>query len=299
VAIEKRKRRKEVKERKANSVGTTTAAEYVFDNAGRTAEGRYRELSRVYDENTIRHIEQRGIDRGWSCLEIGGGGGSIASWLCARVGVRGRVLATDLDPRFLEELSYTNLEVRRHDIRTEGLPKGEFDLAHARLVLIHLPDREVALRRTIDALKPGGWIVIEEFDALTFLPDPAVNPGEANLRVRQAFDEALTARGVDLYCGRLLAHELKANGLVQVGVEATVSLWGGKSIGTSLMQLNFEEMREPMVSSGLISREEFEADLKRIDEEDFLMPSPMMWTAWGRKYVHANPSPLSDDFIAW
>ena len=281
--IKKRKRRKEVKERQANSVGTTAVPEYVFDNTSRIAEARYHELSRVYDENTMRHIEQRGIDRGWSCLEIGGGGGSIASWLCARVGVRGRVLATDLEPRFLEELSYTNLEVRRHDIRTEGLPKGEFDLAHARLVLIHLPDREVALKQMIDSLKPGGWIVVEEFDALTFLPEPAVNPGEANLRVRQAFDEALTARGVDLHCGRLLAHELKANGLVQVGVEATVSLWGGKSTGTSLMKLNFEEMREPMVSSGLITEEEYEADLKRIDGQDFLMPSPMMWTAWGRK----------------
>ena len=288
-----------MQERQANSVGTTAATGYVFDNTSRVAEARYRELSRVYDENTMRHIEQRGIDRRWSCLEIGGGGGSIASWLCTRVGVRGRVLATDLNPRFLEDLSYTNLEVRRHDIRTEGLPKGEFDLAHARLVLIHLPDREVALKQMIDSLKPGGWIVVEEFDALTFLPDQAVNPAEANLRVRQAFDEALTARGVDLHCGRLLAHELKANGLVQVGVEATVSLWGGKSTGTSLMKLNFEEMREPMVSSGLISREEFEADLKRIDEEDFLMPSPMMWTVWGRKSVHANPSALSEDFIAW
>jgi len=49
------------------------------------------------------------------------------------------------------------------------------------------------------------------------------------------------------------------------------------------MKLHFEEMREPMVNSGLISAEEFEADLKRIDEEDFLMPSPMMWTAWGMK----------------
>jgi len=288
-----------VKAWQANGAQTMGAPEYVFDNAGRNAEARYRELSRVYDGNTIRHIEQRGIDKGWSCLEIGGGGGSIASWLCARVGVRGRVLATDLDPRFLEELSYTNLEVHRHDIRAEGLPKGEFDLAHARLVLIHLPDREVALRRMIDALKPGGWIVAEEFDVLTFRPDPAVNPGEANLRVRQAFETALTVRGVDLHCGRLLAHELKANGLVQVGVEATVSLWGGKSTGTVLMKNDFGEMREPMVSSGLISQEEFEADLKRIDEEDFLMPSPMMWTAWGRKSVLANPLAASDDFIAW
>jgi hypothetical protein len=49
------------------------------------------------------------------------------------------------------------------------------------------------------------------------------------------------------------------------------------------MKLHFEEMREPMVGSGLITPEEFEADLKRIDEQDFLMPSPMMWSAWGRK----------------
>jgi SAM-dependent methyltransferase len=272
----------DVKTMQANGVQAAQAAEYVFDNVSKNAGAQYRELSRVYDENTIRHIEQRGIDKGWSCLEVGGGGGSIASWLCARVGVRGRVLATDLDPRFLQELSYENLEVRRHDIRTEGLPKGEFDLAHARLVLIHLPDREVALRRIIDALKPGGWIVVEECDALTFLPDPAVSPGEVNMRVRQAFVEALTARGVDLHCGRLLAHELKANGLVQIGVEATASLWGGKSSGTRLMRLHFEEMREAMVSSGLISPVEFDADLKRIDQEDFLMPSPMMWTAWGQ-----------------
>lgn len=275
-------------------------SKYVFDNAGKAAEARYNQLARLYDANTIRYIERRGIDRGWACLEVGGGGGSIASWLCARVGVTGRVLATDLDPRFLHELSYKNLEVRQHDIRSKGLPREEFDLAHARLVLIHLPDREIALKRMIDAVKPGGWIVVEEFDTSTFLPDPVVSPGEANLRVRHALHEALTARGVDLYCGRLLPHELKASGLIEVGVDASVSLWGGKSTGTELMKLNFEEMREPMVSSGLISQEEFEADLKCIDEQDFLMPSPIMWTVWGRKPgSRSSASTAGDGFISW
>ena len=44
----------------------------------------------------------------------------------------GRVLATDIDPRFLHTLSFPNLEVRRNDIRSD-LPLEEFDLAHARL----------------------------------------------------------------------------------------------------------------------------------------------------------------------
>ena len=123
----------------SQAIGAQTAGapEYVFENAGRSAQARYRKLLRVYDGNTIRHIEQRDIGRGCSCLEIGGGGGSIASRLCARVGVAGRGLATDLDPQFLQSLAYENLEVRRHDIRTEGLPQEEFDLAHTRLVLMH------------------------------------------------------------------------------------------------------------------------------------------------------------------
>jgi 2-polyprenyl-3-methyl-5-hydroxy-6-metoxy-1,4-benzoquinol methylase len=265
-----------VKAVQGNGVQMTQANKYTFDNTGRRAEARYRRLLRLYDANTIRHIEQRGIERGWSCLEIGGGGGSIASWLCARVGDTGRVLATDIDPLLLQSWSYKNLEVWRHDIRTEGLPREEFHLAHARLVLLHLPDRQVAIGRMIDAVKPGGWVFVEEFDALTFLPEPAVNPGEAKLR------------------------ELKANGLVQVGVEATGSFWGGKSARTELMKLNFEEMHEPMISSGLISQEEFEAGLRRIGEQDFLLPSPIMWTAWGRKPgFQAKPPAASDDFIPW
>ena len=127
----------------SQAIGAQTAGapEYVFENAGRSAQARYRELSRVYDGNTIHYIEQRDIGRGRSCLEIGGGGGSIASWLCARVGVAGRGLATDLDPRFLQSLAYENLEVRRHGIRTEGLLQEELDLAH----------RPIG----VDALKPG------------------------------------------------------------------------------------------------------------------------------------------------
>src|SRR5262249_177875 len=85
------------------------ATEYIFDNAGKQAETRFRELSKLYDAQTVRHIQQRGINEGWSCLEVGGGGGSITSWLCEKVGVTGRVLATDIDPRFLQTLSFPNL----------------------------------------------------------------------------------------------------------------------------------------------------------------------------------------------
>jgi len=62
-----------VKAIEANGVEAAQAAKHVLDNAETSAEARYRGLSSLYDENTIRRIEQRGIDRGGLCLEVGGG----------------------------------------------------------------------------------------------------------------------------------------------------------------------------------------------------------------------------------
>jgi ubiquinone/menaquinone biosynthesis C-methylase UbiE len=95
------------------------------------------------------------VAEGWHCLEVGAGGGSIATWLCDRVGAAGHVVATDIDPRFLDAVGSPNLEVRRHDIASDPLPEAAFDLVHTRLVLVHLPEREAALRRIVRALKPG------------------------------------------------------------------------------------------------------------------------------------------------
>ena len=261
---------------------TAIPTEYVFANAGDRAKTQFLELSRLYDAQTIRHIEQRGIDEGWSCLEVGGGGGSIASWLCVRVGATGRVLATDIDPRFLHTLSFPNLEARHHDIRSEPLPAHEFDLVHARLVLTHLPERESALERMVAALKPGGWIVIEEMDDLTLLPDPAVYPGEVSLKVKGAFQQVLNARGVDLRYGRSMPQKLRAHGLQNIGAEATASIWKAGSAGARLVKFSCEELREAIIGAGHLSQAEFEADMARLAERDFLMPSPMLWTAWGQ-----------------
>jgi len=263
-------------------IQVSTPDRYVFSNADEHAQARYRHLSALYDAHTIRHLKQRGVDKGWTCLEVGGGGGSITSWLCERVGDLGGVLATDIEPRFLRALPYRNLGVRCHDIRTENLPERQFDLAHARMLLMHLPERDLALQRMVTSLKPGGWIVIEEIDDLSILPDSSINPGEEELQVRYAFQHVLAERGVELRYGRLLPQKLLAHGLVHVGAEASVSLWKGHSMGTRLLQLTCHELRRPILDSGLISEAEFGAEMQRVDEPDFLMPSPMMWTVWGQ-----------------
>lgn len=87
------------------------------------------------DPVTKRRIERLGLAPDVRCLEVGGGRGSIARWLCQDVAPRGQVTATDLDTGFLSELP--NLTVQRHDVRTDGFSEGSFGLVHVRAVLMH------------------------------------------------------------------------------------------------------------------------------------------------------------------
>ena len=87
---------------------------------------------------------------------------------------------------------------------------------------------------------------------------------------------------MDMGYGRSLPLRLRANGLVNIGAEASLSIWKGQSPGTSLFKLNFKQVADSIIRAGLMSEAEFEAALQRFDERDFVMPSPMMWTAWGQ-----------------
>ena len=84
---------------------TTAETHYTFENSGTQAATRFSALADIFDPGTIRHLTEIGVGNGWHCLEVGAGAGSIATWLCDRVGSNGHVLATDIDTQFLETLN--------------------------------------------------------------------------------------------------------------------------------------------------------------------------------------------------
>jgi ubiquinone/menaquinone biosynthesis C-methylase UbiE len=256
---------------------------YLLDNAGREAPARFNALTALFDSGTIRHFENCGVGSGWQCLEIGGGGGSITSWLAARVGSTGRVVATDIDPRFLKALNHPHVEVWQHNIVSDPLPEAAFDLVHARLVLIHVPQREEVLRRMISALKPGGWLLSEEFDSASLIPDPEVNPGETLLKTHIAMFRSMESHGVERRFGRFLLHRFRTYGLLNPAAEGRIFMWQANSPGASLMRANYEQLRDDMIDGGYITEQQFNQDLARMQEPDFMMPSAILWSAWGRR----------------
>jgi SAM-dependent methyltransferase len=256
---------------------------YLLDNAAREAPARFDALSAMYDRTTIQHLENCGVSPGWHCLEVGGGGGSIAKWLAARVGLSGHVLVTDLDPRFLDGLKAPNLEVRCHNIVTEPLPEATFDLIHARLVLIHIPEREKVLQRLVAALKPGGWLIDEEFDTASLPADPAISSGEISLKTQTAMFQVVEERGIERRWGRLLYRRFRQLGLVDVRAEARLSMWHGGSVGASLLRANFVQLHDALIASQNLTEQQLHQDLSTLEDPDFMMPSPIMWTVCGRR----------------
>jgi 2-polyprenyl-3-methyl-5-hydroxy-6-metoxy-1,4-benzoquinol methylase len=246
---------------------------YVFDNAAPQAPRRLTALAAVYDPGTIRHLEARGIADGWHCLEVGGGIGTMTRWLAARVGSRGAVLTTDIDTRHLDALHLPNVEIRHHNVVLDELPAERFDLAYTRLVLEHVGDPQRALTNIVRAVKPGGWIVVEDFEIGS---EPIEKTFAA---LRQVTAEA----GVDQRLGRSLSRRLRTCGLEHVMAEARTYLWPGGSIGTTLMRLNAEQLREPILATGLVTVSEYADDLARLSDPQFEVRSPTLWTAWGRR----------------
>jgi SAM-dependent methyltransferase len=140
---------------------------YLFTDDQR---GRIKAAEDLLDAGTIQILERVGVPAGWRCLEVGAGGGSIARWLAERVAPTGRVVATDINTRDLDVGRHVELEVRQHDIVNDALEESSFDLVHARLVLEHLPQRDQVFLKLASALRPGGWLVIEDTDYVSGVP---------------------------------------------------------------------------------------------------------------------------------
>lgn len=265
---------------------------YIYDNAGLQASQRFSSLETLHDPWTIRHLEATGIGPGWRCWEVGAGGGSIAVWLAERCGSNGQVLVTDIDPRFLVEnatLNHPQITIQRHDITTDPMPDQTFDLIHARLVLIHLPTREQVLDRLAAALKPGGWLVLDEYDCtLIDQTYPTSDAAAAALfrKMRAAQNQLLMRHGADPAWGQKLYKSLQAHGLVNVCMDGTMAVCEGGSPGTRLMRANCEQVREEAVSAGLVADEEVEQMLALLDDPNFAISGLVMFTAWG-----CRPSP--------
>src|SRR5262249_29954218 len=198
------------------------------------------------DPLSTRLFDAIGVTKGWRCLDIGAGAGSSTRLLARRVGETGSVVATDLDTRLLEPLAGGCVEGWRHDLVVDPLPEAEFDLAHVRLVLMHIPSRVQALRRIISSVRPGGWIAVIDADFTDIRVSPATPASE---RTWSAFLDAIVAAGWDPSYGARLHRNLASLELEDIEAEYLVSE-GPARDRARLVALTLERLRTRMHERG-------------------------------------------------
>ena len=248
---------------------------------------RLRLVEEPYDPTTIRHLEMIQVPEGWNCLEVGAGAGSMAQWLSRQVGPTGKVVATDLDTRFLRHLSVPNLEIRQHDIMQDALEKDQYDLVHCRCLLMHLPEPEKGLKRMANAVRPGGWLLIEEMDYGSILSMDITNPSAAVYcaMLRALWDFLRKSNITDPYLGRRARCLVEQLGFIDVGQEGWTRVNRGGDPMARLQGMTLQAVAKPMIDAGLFTQEQYESGRRLLSDSDFYYPGATLFSAWGRRPI--------------
>ncbi|MFO1059456.1 MAG: class I SAM-dependent methyltransferase [Dongiaceae bacterium] len=110
-------------------------------------------------------LDMAHVGAGAEVLDVAAGAGDQSLHAAARVGPKGRVLATDIAPNLLaycaanaQAAGLANVETMVADGEDLPVPAGSFDAVISRVGLIYFPDQIKALKAMRSALRPGGWI---------------------------------------------------------------------------------------------------------------------------------------------
>ncbi len=243
---------------------------------------RLRALQEAVDPATFQRIKSVGLARGWCCWEVGAGGGSVALWLSQKVGDQGKVLATDICLDLLERLPRSpNLTLMKHDVDKDAMPAGSFDLIHTRVVLMHGGiNRAEVIGKLVSALKPGGWLVLEEHDkygTFTLMPSDLTFA-----KALYMLTKTVESNGGSLSWARSLPTLLQNAGLVDVDAKIDAPFFCGGSAYARFWGHSFEELRDQLMSAGM-TRDDVDLAIVQAKDSNLWLSCHAMIAAWGRK----------------
>ena len=130
------------------------------------------------------------LQRGEVVADIGAGSGLLSVPVARAVGPTGRVYAVEIDAGFFPAIKkragdngVTNVQTVLGEFTDPKLPARDVDVAFFHDVLHHIENRAAYLKSVAGYLKPGGRIVVIEFN-----PGDSPHKAEPSLIVSRAFE---------------------------------------------------------------------------------------------------------------
>jgi SAM-dependent methyltransferase len=206
---------------------------------------------------------------GASVLDFGCGSGDATVEIARIVGGSGRVVGIDIDSGALacarSLAGACDVSVDWRQGHAEDLDEnGQFDVAYARFLLSHLPDPLEMLRRMRRAVRPGGWVAVEDIDITCHAYWP---PSAAMRRYIELYAAVGRLRGADPSLGPRLAAMFLDAGLSDVEVAISMPVFRAGD-GKTIARLTLSAVADAAIGAGLTDRAEVDRLLAEIEEHE-------------------------------
>ncbi|TKC99150.1 methyltransferase domain-containing protein [Polyangium fumosum] len=236
-------------------------------------------------------FDQLDVRPGARVIDLGCGPRGALEQLSARVGSSGTVMGlernggtVELARAFVAEHGLKNVELIRADARATGLPRGAFDLVHARLLLVNVPRPEEVVREMMALARPGGVVASHEADYTPHGCDP---PCEAWDRLFQLYTAHARDCGIDLFVGRRTHRLFREAGLTDIHVRPLAHVYPSGHPRRDIFVRFIENVRAELIGAGRIEASELDALrdalAAHLAREDVLVISHLFLQVWGRK----------------
>ncbi len=264
--------------------------EYLLGHSANEEE-RLRRQPQELAPDSRRLLDQLNIRPGDQAIDIGCGPQGILDLLSERVGANGKVVGLErsestvqLARQFIAENDLRNVEVRQADAKATGLPRASFDVVHARLVLVNVPEPQRVVEEMIALARPGGVVASHEADWGAFLCDP---PSPAWDRLVEVFVAYSRNNGIDLFVGRKTHQMFRAAGLTDIQVNPLIHVYPPGHNRRNILCDFLENVKERILAENLMAETEFHerfTELQRhLDDTDTLVISHLFIQVWGKR----------------
>ena len=155
------------------------------------------ELDRLGEQHEIWRdiaealLDRAGVASGMTVLDLGCGPGFVTEDLARRVGPSGRVVALDESPRWHEVLRARDfaapVELIESKIQDADLGEQRFDAIFSRWVFSFFDDLDSVCRQVQRALKPGGRLIVQDYNHEGISTFPKSEGFEAVIRATREY----------------------------------------------------------------------------------------------------------------